>query len=32
MLSQKGRHLNLQVKHNMNRFPKDYMIQLTKDE
>ena len=26
------RYLNLQVKHNMNRFPDDFMFQLTKDE
>lgn len=26
------RYLNLQVKHNTNRFPEDFMFQLTKDE
>lgn len=26
------RYLNLQVKHNLNRFPADFMFQLTKDE
>lgn len=26
------RYLNLQVKHNMNRFPEDFMFQITKDE
>ena len=26
------RYLNLQVKHNMNRFPEDFMFQLTLDE
>ena len=26
------RYLNLQVKHNLNRFPEDFMFQLTKEE
>ena len=26
------RYLNLQVKHNQNRFPEDFMFQLTKEE
>lgn len=26
------RYLNLQVKHNINRFPDDFMFQLTKEE
>lgn len=26
------RYLNLQVKHNQNRFPDDFMFQLTKEE
>ena len=26
------RYLNLQVKHNINRFPEDFMFQLTKEE
>lgn len=26
------RYLNLQVKHNINRFPDDFMFQLTQDE
>ena len=26
------RYLNLQVRHNLNRFPEDFMFQLTKEE